>query len=126
VPTPVTNRREPVETQDEKAGGGARILALLIGIALLFGAAVMILVAINPDDIPICSEATAADLECYDISSAQNTISTILAIPAGILAALAGLLGFYVAFTGRRLALMIRLGVAAVVLGVITYIINSV
>ena len=117
-----------METHDEKAGAGARILALIIGIALLFGAAVMALVVINPDDIPLCSERAAAVAagECFDISETQNTISTILAIPAGILAALAGLLGFYVAFTGRRGGLMMRLAGAAVAFGVLTYVINTV
>ncbi len=117
-----------MEAQEEKAGAGLRVLALIIGLLLLFGAAVMALVVINPDDIPLCSDVEAAVLagECFDISETQNTISTILAVPAGILAAIAGLLGFYVAFTGRRGALMMRLGVAAVALGVLTYIINTV
>jgi len=114
--------------EEQKAGAGLRILALIIGLLLLFGAAVMAIVVINPDDIPLCSEiekALAAG-ECYDISETQNTISTILAVPAGILAAIAGLLGFYVAFTGRRGGLMMRLGGAAVALGVLTYVINTV
>jgi uncharacterized RDD family membrane protein YckC len=117
-----------VEPEENKAGAGARILALIIGIALLFGAAVMAIVVINPDDIPLCSETAKALAagECFDISETQNTISTILAVPAGILAAIAGLLGFYVAFTGRRADLMMKLGGAAVALGVLTYIINTV
>ena len=117
-----------METEVVKAGAGARVLALIFGIALLFGAAVMALVVINPDDIPLCSEIAkaAAAGECYDISETQNTISTILAVPAAILGAIAGLLGFYVAFTGKGLARMTQLGGAAVVLGVLTYIINTV
>ncbi len=117
-----------MEPQEEKAGAGLRILAIIIGLALLFGAAVMAIVVINPDDIPLCSEpakALAAG-ECFDISSTQDTISKILAVPAGILAAIAGLLGFYVAFTGRKGGLMMRLGGAAVALGVLTYVINTV
>jgi uncharacterized RDD family membrane protein YckC len=112
----------------QKAGAGMRILALIIGLLLLFGAAVMALVVINPDDIPLCSETAKAFEagECFDVSETQNTVSTILAVPAGILAAIAGLLGFYVAFTGRRGDLMMRIGGAAVVLGVLTYIINTV
>ena len=112
----------------EKAGAGTRVLALLVGVLLLFGAAVMAIVVINPDDIPLCSDTEAAFAagECFDISETQDTISTVLAVPAGILALLAGLLGFYVAFTGKRGALMLRLGGAAVALGVLTYIINTV
>jgi hypothetical protein len=102
------------------------VLALIGGLALLFGAAVMIIIVLNPDDIPICSEATRLDTECFDISSTQDTLSRILAAPSGLLAAFAGLLGFYVAFTGRRLGTMIRLGTAAVVLGVLTYVVNNV
>jgi hypothetical protein len=114
--------------EEQKAGAGFRILALIIGLVLLFGAAVMAIVVINPDDIPLCSDRAAALAagECYDISETQNTISTILAVPAGILAAIAGLLGFYVAFTGLRGGLMMRLGGAAVALGVLTYVINTV
>ena len=117
-----------METQEPKAGAGARVLALILGIALLFGALVMALIVINPDDIPLCSETlkAAAAGECFEISETQDTISSILAIPAAILGTLAGLLGFYVAFTGRRLDLMMRLGGAAVALGVLTFIVNRV
>lgn len=117
-----------MEPQEPKAGAGARILALLIGIALLFGALVMALIVINPDDIPLCSETVraAAAGECFDISETQETVSSILAIPAAILGAIAGILGFVVAITGRRLDLMMRLGGAAVVLGVLTFLVNRI
>jgi hypothetical protein len=117
-----------METEEQKAGAGMRILALVMGVLLLFGAAVMALVVINPDDIPLCSDRAAALAagECFDVSKTQDTISTILAVPAGILAAIAGLLGFYVAFTGRRAQQMLKLGGAAVALGILTYVINSV
>lgn len=117
-----------METEEQKAGPGTRVLAVIMGLLLLFGAAVMAIVVINPDDIPLCSDTQAALAagECFDISSTQDTISTILAVPAGILAGIAGLLGFYVAFTGRRANQMFRLAGAAVAIGVLTYIINSV
>ncbi len=88
----------------------------------------MALIVINPDDIPLCSETlkAAAAGECFEISETQSTISTILAIPAAILGAIAGVLGFVVAITGRRVDLMTRIGGLAVVFGALTFLINRI
>jgi hypothetical protein len=113
-------------TPEDKASGGIRALAVVAGIVLLFGAAVMFVLIANPDNLPLCSELKAQNGvgECFDLSRAQYNISRVVAAPAGVLAALAGLLGFYVAVTGRRWSLMLRLGGAAVVLAAIAVLIN--
>lgn len=117
TPAPPPPPAEPAES--DKASAGMRLLAFLLTVALLFGAAVMILVALNPDDTPRCEELVRAQVagECFDITKTQQTIQAILAFPAGVFAALAALVGLAVTFTGRYGSLMIRLVVPAVVLG---------
>lgn len=109
----------PPSADADKASGGARALAFLLVLALLFGGAVMIVVGLNPDDTPRCEEAIAQGIagECFDVTKTQQTIQAVLALPAGILAGLAALVGLAVVFTGRHGSLMMRLVVPAVVLG---------
>lgn len=106
----------------DKASGGMRALAVLLAVALAFGAAVMIVIALNPDDIPRCEETAraAAAAECFDISQAQQTIGQVLAWPAGIIGAAAALVALAVAATGRHGRTLLRLTlVAAVLAGVV-------
>lgn len=109
----------------EKASAGMRLVALVGAVVLLFGAAVMILLVINPDDIPLCADVQGtAFTECFDITSAQYNISRVLAAPAGLIGAAAGMLGFYVAATGRRGDLMLRLSGIAIVLAGLAVLVN--
>ncbi len=100
-----------------------RILAVVVSLLLLFGVAVMAIVAINPDDLPLCADVLSGEAslgptnECIDSSSGMYTATRIAAAPAALLGGLAALLGFYVAATGRRGGLMVRLTVAALVFG---------
>lgn len=110
-----------------KAGAGLRLLALLLAFALAFGGAVLIIVALNPDDTPRCEELVRAQLagECFDVTKTQQTVQAVLAFPAGVLAGLAALVGLVVAFTGRRGQLMLRLVVPAVVLGALAVLVGQ-
>jgi len=120
----------PPATHDDKASGGWRALAVLLALVLAFGAAVMFVVAINPDDTPRCEQLelqlAAGGGECYDITETQQLIQNIFAIPAGVLATLAALLALYFAATGRQGRLLVRLAGAAVVLGVAAVIVGQV
>lgn len=115
------------EPATEKASGGMRLLALILTLALLFGGAVMIVVALNPDDTPRCEQTDLAQLagECYDISESQQTIQAVLALPAGVIAGIAALVGLAVVFTGRHGPLLLRLVVPAVVLGAAAVIVGQ-
>ena len=86
----------PPQAHNDKASGGWRALAVLLALVLAFGAAVMFVVAINPDDTPRCEQFVSGEVagggECYDITETQQLIQNIFAIPAGVLATLAALL----------------------------------
>ena len=113
----------PVMTTDDKAGAGWRILAVVLALALAFGALVMFLVVTNPDDTPRCEQALGG--ECFDITKTQQTIQDIFALLAGIAGTGATLLALYFAATGRRGSQLLRLTVAAVALGVVTYVVGQ-
>lgn len=121
--TPDAPPPAPVDS-DEKASVGMRLLAVVLSLALALGAAVMIVIALNPDDTPRCDEVQAATLfaECFDISKTQETIAMIFAWPAGIAGGLAALLGLRFAISGRRGALLMRLALIAIALGVVVLI----
>lgn len=120
----------PPAAHDDKASGGWRALAVLLALVLAFGAAVMFVVAINPDETPRCEQFVSGEVagggECYDITETQQLIQNIFAIPAGVLGALAALLALYFAATGRQGRLLVRLAGAAIVLGVAAVIVGQV
>ena len=110
-----------------------RVLAVLIALVLAFGAAVMILVAIDIGDTATCEEFPTlslaeqlADNECFDGSSTQKAISVVLAWASGIVGALAVLAALLFAFTGTRGGLLARLAGAAVVLATLSIAIGSI
>jgi hypothetical protein len=127
TPPPPPPPPPTVGPEAEKASAGWRALAVGLALALAFGAAVMFVVAINPDDTPRCDQPGLSQIagECFDVTKAQQTIQMVFAWAAGIVGAAAALVALAVAFTGRRGALMVRLTGAAVVLGVITVIIGQ-
>ena len=117
--------------EEPKASGLMRFFAVLVTLVLLFGVAVMVIVVINPDDLPLCDDVRSGEatlgptLECLDSSESMYTATRVVAAAAGIVGALAALLGLYVAFTGRRGALFVRLTVAALVIGGITFLLGE-
>jgi membrane-associated PAP2 superfamily phosphatase len=115
---------------DGKAGGGWRALAVVLALVLAFGAAVMIVLALNPDDTPRCEQFLSGEVvgggECYDITETQQLIQNIFAIPAGIIGAAAALLALFFAATGRQGRLLVRLTGVALVLGVGAVIVGQV
>jgi NhaP-type Na+/H+ or K+/H+ antiporter len=107
---------------DDKPSPLWRVLAVVLALALAFGAAVMIVLALNPDDTPRCEQLISGEIqavgECYDITETQQLIQNIFAIPAGVIGGIAALLALYFAATGRQGRLLVRLTVAALVLGI--------
>ncbi len=108
-----------------------RALAVLVSLILLFAVAVMVIVVINPDDLPLCDDVASGEAvlgptnECIDSSSGMYTLTRVVAGAAGIVGALAALLGFYVGATGRRGAQMLKLTIAAIVLGGLVFLIGE-
>jgi len=119
-PAPVTHA--PAEP---KASGPLRALAVLVSLALLFGVAVMVIVVINPDNLPLCDEVRSGEaalgptLECIDSSNTGYTATRVAAAGAALIGGLAALLGFYVGATGRRGSLMVKLTIVAIALAVL-------
>jgi hypothetical protein len=119
-----------------KSSGGMRALAALLALVLAFGAAVMILVAIDIGDTSTCDQLREdvesgevvldLDDECFDGSSGQKAVSVILAWASGIVGALAALLALLFAITGTRGPLLVRAAGAAVALGVLSIVIGSI
>jgi hypothetical protein len=122
---------EPQAPEEPKASGLMRFFAVLATLVLLFGVAVMVIVVINPDDLPLCDDVRSGEaalgptLECLDSSEAMYTVTRVIAAVAGAIGALAALLGLYVAATGRRAALFMRLTVVALVLGGLTFLLGE-
>jgi hypothetical protein len=112
-----------------------RALGALLALALAFGAAVMILVAIDIGDTATCDEffedvasgqlVPELDDECFDGSSGQKAVSVILAWASGVVGAVAALIALLFAITGTRGGLLVRLAGAAVALGVLSIVIGS-
>ena len=119
-----------------KASGGMRALGILLALVLAFGAAVMILVAIDIGDTATCDDLREDvesgevvldfDDECFDGSSAQKAVSVALAWASGIVGAIAVLVALMFAITGTRGGLLARVAGGAVVLGVLSIVIGSI
>ena len=118
---------------DGKAGGGWRVLAVILALALAFACAVMVIAMADIGGTPRCNdpeglaEAIAeGETECFDGSSAQKAITLILGWPSGILAGIAALLALFFAATGRQGRLLLQLTAAAIVLGVLSILVGSI
>lgn len=116
--TPTTPATAP------RAGGLARIGAVLLALVLAFVAAVAFVVMIDIGELTPCSEI-GSDLsllndegECFDGSDSSKTISLVLGWPGAFVAALAALLAFAFAVRGRGgRPLLIAIVAGAVLLG---------
>jgi len=108
-------RTEPTH---EKAGKGARFLALLIALVLAFLAAVAVVASIEITDLTPCDDVTGAQPfeECFDGSSTEKIASLVFAWPGAILAVLAVLLTLAFVVRGRGGQTAIKVTVAAAVL----------
>ena len=134
-PTPPPSPAPP-SGDPERASGAMRALGALLALVLAFGAAVMILVAVDIGDTATCDDyredvesgelVPELDDECFDGSSAQKSVSVVLAWASGIVGALAALTALLFAITGTRGSLLARLAGAAVALGVLSIVIGSV
>lgn len=122
---------QPATNEEPKASGLMRFFAVLVTLVLLFGVAVMVIVVINPDNLPLCDDVSSGEaqlgpsLECLDSSQTEYTLTRIVAGAAAIVGGLAALLGLAVAFTGRRGGLFVKLTVAALVLGGLAFLIGE-
>ncbi len=136
-PPPPPPPPAPPGTGDSgKASGGMRALGVVIALVLAFGAAVMIAVAIDIGDTSTCDQffedvesgqvVPDLDDECFDGSSAQKSISVVLAWGSGIIGAIAVIVALMFAATGNRGPLLARVAGAAVVLGILSILIGSI
>ena len=122
----------PGEPSPERPGAGWRVLAVILFLALAFACAVMVIAMADIGDTPTCADVRSgaaplpSDLECFDGSSTQKTISLILGWPSGILAGIAALAALFFTITGRYGRLVLQRTAAAVVLGAASLIIGSV
>ena len=144
TPTPPAGSPEPAATPPppppppagepapERPGAGWRVLAVILFLALAFACAVMVIAMADIGDTPTCADVRSgaaplpSDLECFDGSSTQKTISLILGWPSGILAGIAALGALFFAITGRAGRLVLQLTAAAIVLGAASLIIGSI
>jgi hypothetical protein len=101
------------------------MLCVLLALALAFGAAVMLLLPLNPDDTPRCEQVGFLQ-DCFDVTKTQQTIQNILAWPAGILGALAALMALVVAVTGRHADTLRKVTIPALVLGILAVVVAQV
>jgi hypothetical protein len=137
-PTPPAERATtpppppPPPTREDRAGGGWRVLAVILALALAFACAVMVVAMVDIGDTPTCDDvlsgeaAVPADGECFDGSSTQKTISLILGWPSAVLAGIAALVALFFTVSGRQGRLVLQLTGAAIVLGALSILIGSV
>jgi hypothetical protein len=135
-PPPPPPPAPPSAGDSGKASGGMRALGVLLALVLAFGAAVMILVAIDVGDTSTCDQffediesgdvIPDLDDECFDGSSGQKTMSVVLAWGSGIVGAVAVLVALMFAATGTRGPLLAWVAGAAVALGVLSILIGSI
>jgi hypothetical protein len=126
-PVPAAAPASPQAPPADNASGGMRVVALIAAIALFFGAAVMYVVVANPDDTPRCEELAEQGAlfgECYDVGETAQTLGKVFAAPAGVFALAAAVVGLFVAATGRRGDLMLRLSGIAIALAVVSVVVN--
>lgn len=130
-PPPPPPIQETQASGEPKASGPKRALAVLISLVLLFGVAVMVIVVINPDNLPLCDDVRSGEAvlgptnECIDSSSGLYSATRVVAGAAALVGGLAVLLGFYVGATGRRGAQMVKLAVIALALGGLAYLVGA-
>jgi hypothetical protein len=121
----------PAATDNGKASGGWRALAIILALALAFACAVMVIAMSDISSTPTCDDVRAGieppndQGECFDGSSGQKTISLVLGWPSGILAGIAGLVALFFAATGRNGRLLLQLTGAAIALGALSILIGS-
>lgn len=106
-----------------KAGGIARVVAVILALVLAFITAVAVIVVVDIGELTPCQDVTSpAQLndegECYDGSDGEKTIAQVLGWPGAALAALAALMALAFAVRGRGgRPLLIVIAVAVVLLG---------
>jgi uncharacterized membrane protein len=100
-----------------------RALAVILALALAFGAAVMIVLALNPDNTPRCDQIRIG--ECFDVTKTQQAVQAGFAWAAGIIGGIGVIVALLFAATGRRGTLLMRLTAASLVLGAITVVIGQ-
>jgi hypothetical protein len=116
-----------------KAGGGWRVLAVVLALALAFACAVMVIAMADIGGTPRCDDpegiaqaVAEGETECFDGSSAQKAATLILGWPSGILAGIAAVMALFFAATGRQGRLLLQLTGASIVLGVLSILIGSI
>jgi hypothetical protein len=129
-----TRSSEP-SANDGKPDGIWRALGIALAVALAFACAVMIMVMADIGGTPRCDapaaiaqereETGTLEVQCFDGSQLQKTVSLLLGWPAGIIAGIAALVALFFAATGRRGELMLRLTGSAIVLGALSILIGS-
>jgi hypothetical protein len=134
-PSSPGSRSNP-SANDGKPDGVWRAFAVALAVALAFACTVMILVMADLGGTPRCDDPAAIaqereetgtnEVQCFDGSQLQRTVSLLLGWPAGITAGIAALVALLFAATGRHGQLMLRLTGSAIVLGVLSILIGSV
>ena len=118
-----------------EASAGRRVLAVLLAIILAFAAAVMIAVMVDVGDRPRCDDTAAIQrlsqthqglVKCFDVTTAQRTVTLVLGWVGGVLAGIAALLALAFAVTGARGGLVLLLTALAVALSGLSILIGSI
>lgn len=128
-PPPPPPSGPAVSGGDGKAGWGWRIGALILGLVLAFGVAVMVVIPVNPDDTPRCEQIESGEVtdafECFDTTKGQQTAQNVVAVIAAALGLVAILFCLYFVFTGRRGNTLLKVTGAAVIAGIIVFLIGQ-
>lgn len=126
--TPPPPPPAPPPDGSEKASGGMRALGAILALIIAFGAAVMIVVGIDINDLASCENPAeviaSGETECFDGSEGIKPVVVGLAIASGVVGAIAFLIGIAFAVTGRRGRLFAQTSGAAILLAALALIIG--
>jgi hypothetical protein len=126
------NVLEASSVDQGRTGVACRALAVLVGLALGFGCAVMAAAMSDIGSTPTCHDVSSGKAaippggECFSGSSLQKAITLGLGWPSGVVAGVAGLVAMAFSITGRRGPLGLVLAGVAILLGGLSVLLGSV
>ena len=117
-PPPPPTQAPPTAPEDDRAGAGWRLAAVVLSLALAIVAAVGIAVMTDVSDVGVCEEASFGS-ECYDFSESAKPFVLVFGWAGSVLAALAalGALAFAIRGRGGR-PMLIGTGIAVALLAI--------
>lgn len=109
MPPPVGAMPTVATGRDQRASVGWRLASAALFLVLAFIVLVLVVIVINPDDVPRCEDGVSAEGECFDVTETERTLQIVVSIVGAVVGTAAALAALYFAITGRRGRLVLQL-----------------